>query len=326
MSDAEILLLQQEAIRQYGLNPSTSLSYSAGGGNIGAIPDTRLSASPAVTAGSPWPTPSAAVTITVNYQHAVQNRVANPFQNRGSTTYSSMSYPVYFDGTNNIRAMNWQDFNDTILTPAKDLLISDEGTNDVVYRAGTYTIHTSDNLANCTLVDANPIFTDTQADITGFSSGTLPEQQDQPVTVQNYYLHRFNALAGTNPFNFVPPVVMRLSDLNLQSMPTNLFQTLLANDMQYNVDFGIDYGSGTSTKYIQYRFHTTAGNGASSLTSTEDVRGSAMINTYTEVASTLNYLAYGNTYYAQNVPSGTPVAYATWNLVIGYVDNLGNRQ
>ena len=140
MSDAEILLLQQEAIRQYGLSPSTSLSYSAGGGNIGTIPDTRLSASPAVTAGSPWPTPSAAVTITVNYQHAVQNRVANPFQNRGPTAYGNMSYPVYFDGSNNIRAMTWQDFNDTILTPAKDLLITNEGTDDNLYRAGTYTI------------------------------------------------------------------------------------------------------------------------------------------------------------------------------------------
>ena len=29
MSDAEILLLQQEAIRQYGLNPSTTLTPSS---------------------------------------------------------------------------------------------------------------------------------------------------------------------------------------------------------------------------------------------------------------------------------------------------------
>ncbi len=323
MTDAEILLLQQEAIRIYGSNPSTSLSYDNGNGNLANIPDYRLQASEAAVGGAPWPTPGSATTVTVNYQHTLLNRVLAPFQNRGPTAYGAMSYPVYFDVDNNIRAMTWKDFNDTILTPAKDYLITNEGTDDNLYRAGTYTIHTTTSLTGCTLVDPNPIFTDTQADVSGFASGSIPEPQDQPVTVQNYYLHRFNPVDG---IDFVPPVITTLGDVNLQSMPSNLFQALVSNDMPYNVDYGVDYGN-TQTKFITYQYWPTSGAGAAALPgATADVRGSSMANTFTS-SQTIRYeQPYGGSYYSQSVPSGTPTAYTTWNLIISYIDGANNYQ
>lgn len=323
MTDAEILLLQQEAIRQYGLAPSTTLSYSNGAGNLTTIPDYRLQAGANATGSSPWPTPGSASTITVNYNHTLQERVGAAYTYRGGTTYENFSFPVYLDG-GDIKPMTWMDMQDTFFTPAKDYLITNEGTNDDLYRAGTYTIHTTNSLAGCTLVDANPIFTDTQADVTAFASGSLPEVQDQPTTVQNYYLHRFNPTAGVD---FVPPVVHKIDTNDLQSMPSSVVSTLWANDMKYNVDWGTNNTPTGQTKFITYQYVTTAGAGAGSLPGTvADVRGPSMTNTYTNTQTTRYEQPGGATYYSQNVPSGTPTSYATWNLIITYVDISGNYQ
>ena len=324
MTDAEILLLQQEAIRQYGLAPSTTLSYSNGGGNLATIPDYRLQASANVSSSSPWPTPSAATTITVNYDHALQEREEGgaPFPQRDANSYANFSYPLYFDG-GNLRAMNTQDFWDTIITPAKDYLITNEGTDDDLYRAGTYTIHTTTSLTGATLVDANPIFSDTQADITAFASGNLPESQDQSTTVQNYYLHRFNPVAGVD---FVPPVVHKIDTSDVQSLPSTMYSSLAKNQIRWNVDNGLSAG-GTQNKFMQYQFWPTAGAGAASLPGTfADARGSSMANTYTSAYIRRYEQPNSSTYYSQNVPTGTPTAYTTWNLIITYVDASANYQ
>ena len=326
MSDAEILLLQQEAIRQYGLNPSTTLTYSNGGGNLTNIPDYRLQAGALATGSSPWPSSAAATTVTVNNQHTLFARAltGHAFPQREANSYANFSYPVYLDGSN-VRAMTTDDFFDTIITPAKDYLITNEGTDDDLYRAGTYTIHTTNSLTGATLVDANPIFTDTQADITAFSAGSLPEVQDQPSTVQNYYLHRFDPVAGVD---FVPPVVQKIDTNDLQAIPSAQYSALAANLIRWNVDNGIDYSGGsTYTKYIVYQYTVTAGAGAAALPgTTTDVRGSSMANNYTSSSTVRTEQPNSTTYYAQTVPSGSPSAYSTWNLIIGYVDGGGSYQ
>ena len=43
-----------------------------------------------------------------------------------------------------------QDYFDTIITPAKDYLVSPDGSEDNLYRAGTYTIHTLSGLSGTT--------------------------------------------------------------------------------------------------------------------------------------------------------------------------------
>lgn len=326
MSDAEILLLQQEAIRQYGLNPSTTLTYSNGGGNLANIPDYRLQAGALATGSSPWPSSAAATTVTVNNQHTVQARALSgaAFPYREATGYANFSYPVYLDGSN-VRAMTTNDFYDTIITPAKDYLITNEGTDDNLYRAGTYTIHTTNSLTGATLVDANPIFTDTQADVTAFSAGSLPEVQDQPTTVQNYYLHRFDPVAGVD---FVPPVVHKIDTNDLQVMPSAQYSALAADQIRYNVDNGYDYSGGsTFTKYITYQYWTVAGTGAAALPgTTSDARGSSMANNYTSSSTVRTEQPNSTTYYSQTVPSGSPSAYSTWNLIIAYQDNGGTYQ
>ena len=58
-------------------------------------------------------------------------------------------------------------------------------------RGGTFRIHNSTSLSLNTLVDAAPVFTDTRADTSAYAAGSIPETQDQPFTVENYYLFNF---------------------------------------------------------------------------------------------------------------------------------------
>ena len=330
MTDAEILLLQQEAIRQYGLNPSTTLTYSNGGGNLANIPDYRLQASALAIAATPYPTPAGTSTVTVNNQHTVQARAlsGSAFPYRDANSYANFSYPVYLDN-GNVRAMTTNDFYDTIITPAKDYLITNEGTDDNLYRAGTYTIHTTNSLTGATLVDSNPIYTDTQADIAAFSSGSLPEFQDQPETVQEYFLHRFDPVAGVD---FVPPVVHKIDTNDLQVMPSAQYSALAADQIRYNVDNGYDYSGGsTFTKYISYQYWPIAGTGAAALPgTTSDARGSSMTNNIASSATTRTGQDQpdpnATQYYAQSVPSGAQTSYTTWNLIVAYTDNGGTYQ
>ena len=323
MSDAEILLLQQEAIRQYGLNPSVTLSYDASNGNLATIIDNRQIAGTLATGSSPWPTPAYGSNIAVNYNHTLLTNSADPFPQRGNQSYSNFSYPIYLDGTD-IKPMTTQDYFDTIITPAKDYLVSPDGSEDNLYRAGTYTIQTLSGLSGTTLVDANPIFTDTQADVSAFAAGILPETQDQPLTVQNYYLHRYNPVAE---IDFVPPVVVKIDTYDLQSMPSAEYSSLSANLIRWNVSNGVDYTNNvTRTKYLSYQYWPVSGAGSATLPSTADARGSSMANTLTTSQTQKLYQHDATTYYAQYVPEGAASAYTTWNLIIVYTDSTPTYQ
>ncbi len=325
MTDADILELQQETIRLYGLNPSVELSWDQNNGTLTTIPDTRSAAGPLATGSSPWPTPDPITTVTVNYQHTKLVTASVPvstFLLRESyPNYSNFSYPCYLDN-GNVKTMTLTDFMDTIITPAKDYLITNEGSFDNVYRAGTYTIHTTNSLSGATLVDVNPVFTDTQADITAFSAGSLPETQDQPLTAQNYYLHRFDPVTS---IDYTPPVVHKIDTNDLQALPSAGLADMFANCIRYSAVNGTDY-NGTTTKILTYDFQITSGTGATSLSSTSDARGSGMTNTITTNQIDRTEQPNSTTYYSQNVPTGVPSTESTWNLIIAYKDQTNTLQ
>ena len=324
MTDADILELQQETIRLYGNNPSVVLSWDQNNGTLTVMADLRAAAGPLATGSSPWPTAQSITQIAVNYRHVVltpANLTAASLLRESYPSYSNFSYPCYFDN-GNIKAMTLTDFMDTIITPAKDYLITNEGSFDNVYRAGTYTVHTTNSLSGATLVDVNPIYTDTQADISAFSSGGLPETQDQPVTAQNYYLHRFNPVAS---IDYTPPVVHKIDTNDLQALPTAGFVDMFSNAIRYSAVAGTDY-NGTTTKILTYDFQVTSGTNATSLSSTSDTRGSGMVNTITTSQFERQEQPNSTTYYSQNVPSGTPSAERTHHLIIAYKDETNTLQ
>ena len=138
---------------------SVALSVVSSGGSLSAINDTRKSAGAQSTSASGFPsegTTQEPQTVTVTYDKVTETRTAgSPTADTGKT------WPVYYNSSGQIQAMNLQDVKDTFLHPAIDLLTAGSTTTQ---QAGTYTIATSTTLAGATNVSTTPIFSDTRAD------------------------------------------------------------------------------------------------------------------------------------------------------------------
>ena len=112
-------------------------------------------------------------TVTVNYQRLNStNASLTPTADTGKT------WPVYYNSTGHIQAMNLQDVKDTFLHPAIDLLTAASTTTQ---QGGTYTISTSTSLAGATNVSATPIYSDTRANTAAYTAGGIGETLDQNV-------------------------------------------------------------------------------------------------------------------------------------------------
>ena len=186
-------------IYQYSQDPSVVLTVGSSG-NIGTINDTRKSAGAQSTSASSFPgegTTQEPQTVTVSY-----NKVTSTATGGTPTADTGKTFPVYYNSSGQIQAMNLTDVKDTFLHPAIDLLTSGStGTQ----QGGTYTVTTSSTAASgFTNVSTTAIFTDTRADTSAYSAGSIPETQDQPTTITNYYLHRVNGASAsyTEPYFF----------------------------------------------------------------------------------------------------------------------------
>lgn len=290
MTASDIVAIHREAVRLYGANPSVTLSYVASGGSLGAISDTRYQAGASATSISAFPTEATTAEpsqVTVNYDRvneAVAGLSAPPDTN-------NRAFPLYVDGSGNLRSMTLTDLLDTFIGPAINFLTTAGQTTD---QAGTYTIHTATSLSGATLISATPIFIDTRADLTLYTAAGIPEVQDQPITITSYYLFRINAATEAV---FARGMYMR-SDGNLQVFSKASFQSLLSNAVRY---FATQAGS-----RIDYLF------GTSSVGS----RGSGIVNT-NHTGVTGNYqtrLINNNDYRAQEFPNGTPATILTTYL------------
>ena len=164
MTSAEVNEIVSQTIYQYSLGPSVALSVVGSGGNIGSITDTRQQAGAMSTHNSSFPAESTTnepSTVTITY-----DKITKTTNSGSAPTDSGKTWPCYRTATNNIQAMSLQDIKDTFLHPAIDLLVSASLGTD---QGGTYHINTSNSIAGSTLVDATPIFVNTQADTLAYS-------------------------------------------------------------------------------------------------------------------------------------------------------------
>ena len=144
-------------------------------------------------------------------------------------------------------------------------------------------------MTGSTLVSATPVFTDTRADTSLYTAGAIPETQDQPTTITNYYLH---VVTGVLPETFINPPVFIDGSNNLKQYGTAdlgaLFQEYVRN-LVVNSSDGFE---------VKYNIDGSLGN----------ARGSAIVNTILSGGSG-NYqtrFAGGSDYRAQEFPDGTP--------------------
>ena len=292
MKSTDIASLQSLAVYYYSLNPSRTLTVVGSGGNLPSIDDTRLKAGAASTASGSFPSEATTAepsVVTVSYQ-----RITQASASVTTTSDTGKTFPVYWNGTK-VQAMTEQDFLDTFVYSAVNLLASGTTTSD---QAGTYFVSTSESVAGATLVSATPIFTDTRADTSLYTAGGIAETLDQPQTINNYYLHIINGVL-TAPTN--PPISIDASN-NLKQYSTAEIGALMG-------EFVRDQVVNSSTGYeIKYNIDGSLGT----------ARGSAIANTILTGGSG-NYqtrFVSGSDYRAQEFPDGTPATANTYTFKI----------
>lgn len=282
MSDTDIANIKAEMIRQYSLNPSTTIAVSAGAGNMGTINDTRYQAGAASSSISAFPSEATTAEpsqITVGYNNFV-GTFTNP---AAPVDTSNMAFPVYLTAAGHIQAMSLTDMRDTFVNDVITTLTTAATTTS---QGGTYRIHTATTLAGHTLISATPVFTDTRANEALYTAAGIPETLDQPTTITSYYLFRIDGAAeGTIP----TPLYIRSADNNLQQFTTANFQTILSNTVRY-------YASNIAGYTVNFALSTSATNS----------RGSGMANTDANGMSGQYNTLFVNTdlYYAQEFPIG----------------------
>jgi len=291
MKSTDIDKLLSLAVYYYSLNPSRTLSVVGSGGDLTSIDDTRLQAGAARTGTGSFPseatTPEPSV-VTVSYQ-----RIQTGTASVTAPTDSGKTYPIYWNGTQ-IQAMTQQDFIDTFIHPAINLLTAATTTSD---QAGTYHIATSTSVTGSTLVSSTPVFSDTRANTAAYTASGIAETQDQPTTITNYYLQKIDGVLPT--LSQIPFYIDSNNDIKQYSvaeigdlMGKWVRDKALNSTDGYTITYNID-GTGTA-------------------------RGSAMVNTRLTGGSG-NYqtrFVSANDYRAQEFPDGTPSTVNTYTFKI----------
>jgi len=280
-----------QIVYQYSLNPSVALSVVGSGGSLGTLNDTRLQAGASSTSVSAFPSEATTAepsTVTVNYSKIDQSTASIT-----PTTDTGKTWPVYYNSSGQIQAMNLTDVKDTFLHPAIDLLTAATTTTQ---QAGTYFISTSTSVAGATEVSGSStaVFTDTRADTSLYTASGIPETQDQPTTITNYYLHRVNG----SDTSYTLPLLIDSSD-QLQTYPEATFESLTQEWIRYTA------ASSTDGYSISYSFSTGTN------------RGSGMGDT--RLNGSGNYqtrFVNANDYRAQEFPNGSATTINTYYLKI----------
>jgi hypothetical protein len=289
MSSAMVSSIQSRCVYLYGGSPSVTVSQVASGGNISpTMTDTRKQAGAYGTRVDRFPTEAETAepgTVTVNYDRISQTvaSISTP------TDTNSKLYPAFYDGSGSIQAMSATDVFDTFITQAIGTLTDG---ND---RDGTYRIHTSTSLASHTLVSATPVFTDTRANTGAYTAGGIPETQDQPTTISNFYLMKTNQ--GSAPSITIP--VQINGDNDLQEYSSANFDAMLLAEIRHHT-------ANTTGSRIRYNVDGSGSN-----------RGSGMTNTILNGSG--NYqqrFVNANDYRAQEFPNGSAVTANTYRLKI----------
>jgi len=259
MTDTQIAQIKARMFWSYVSNPSVSLTVVNSGGNLGTITDTRLQAGEASTSVSS--TPTEAETAEPSIVNVAIARIQQTVASDPNPATTPTQYPAYYTADGNVRAMNLQDMYDTF---AEEVFNGGWTAADgstvfpSLLAAEIYTIHTTTSLTDYTAVpgpDSStiiPVFSDTRADTTQYSSAEIPEAQDQPTTIQNYYLLKKDVPA----LPALPSMVRVNTDGNVVAMTNAAIDTAIGAAIRYMIqaetgykiryEYGVN-GSGTGT-------------------------------------------------------------------------------
>ena len=291
MSTSMVTEIVKQSVYQYSLNPGVTLSVVGSSGTLAGMSDTRLQAGASTTDATNFDTAGETPdvsTVTVTY-----DKVSHSNASVSPTSDTGKTWPVYYNSSGQIQAMNLTDVKDTFLHPAIDLLASGSTGTD---QGGTYHVNASTSVSGSTLVSSTAIFTDTRANAAAYTAGGIGETRDQPTTINNYYLHK---ITGTNT-SFTAPYSID-SNNNIREYTDAAFQTLLQEWMRYTAasssdGYALSYNIGTS------------GSG--------NTRGTGMVDTKLNGSTYATRQVNTDDYRTQEFPSGSAVAQNTYFLRI----------
>ena len=304
MSATEITNIVNQAAALYLASPSVTLARSATNGTtnfLANMNDTRyISGAASRNTTGVWPAvttyPTEATTAEPSLLTIAWRRIS---QARGTQTLpvdtSSVRYPLYYidTGGNNfsLRAMNEQDFYDTFISPAINIVI---GTTYSKYK-----INTTTTLTDYTSLGS--IFVDTQANTAGMTAaeiGLAGTTQTDATTNATYYLMQRSGNYGA-PASYTPPAIVTTAG-NVDQPTAAEFNAILLANMKYAMT------------------NRTIGKVTYSIATTGTALGTAIVNKAMTTGGTGNYTTYAATaddYRAQEFPNGTVGTINTWRLV-----------
>lgn len=258
MTANQLTGLKKRARFTYSLNPSVRLANfidPTGGSNVGLIQmdNTNRIAGPYSLSSSAYPagTPTSVNTDTYN-------RIGIDSSQHSLATIDKLvdsndiGFPLYYDGSGNLRAMTDSDFIDTFIAPALNDYdgVTSTGDNDL---PGLYHISSSAtdsdgvNIAgplfrgrtgNPLYPDSgstnglNIIFSDEVPDVSLYTAGGIPEALEQNLTAVNYYLY-YGTSSGTFTEPYNPPAMAYNTSGDIYSADSAYFDRKLQDGMRW---------------------------------------------------------------------------------------------
>lgn len=288
--------VSQRIAYNYSLNTTVELSVVASGGNLGSITDNRMIAGTSTTRtaaqggfASAGNTPNISSILGGTYSRIEQTISGSPPALPTDTDLHR--FPIMRTDTAGVlQAMDLEDCYDFFIIPALAIITSGTVSNQA---GGAYHISTSSSVSGSTLVSATPVFVDTRANAAAYTAGGIGEVQDQPTTVNNYYLHKITPTPNTPLYT---PVYWDYNGGYLKDMPVSMIDDIFGPMIQ-NVAVN---GSGNVDQDLKIRYNI---NGAG------NTMGTVMADTRLSGSSTAGYtqrFVSTSDYRTQEFPNGTP--------------------
>lgn len=196
MNDLELADVHAEAKKFYLNNPPVQLTVVNSGGNLGNLSQSQVIAGAATNNSKSVNRnrPGGISVETINYSRVNQTKATPPFGANGNFDLTTLknnlgtNWPVYYNDSGNFEPFTDSDFLDTFANPVIQQLGA--ANSDPLYVIGESAGVVS---GRYTKVSNTPVYTDVIANLSAYSSGNLPENRRQSVTVQNWYLWKLKS-------------------------------------------------------------------------------------------------------------------------------------
>ena len=280
-----------------------NLTVVNSGGNLGSITDTRMQA------GASTSTTAAQGGFATSGNTPDISSITGGTYARINQTYSTPPpiptdtdlhrYPIMMNPTaGDLQSMDINDCVEFFIQPAVALITS--GTVSAA-AGGAYHISSSSSVSGSTLISSTPVFIDTRANAAAYTAGGIGETQDQPTTINNYYLHKITPAANTPSFM---PVYWNYTNSSFDEIPLSMFDDIFGPMIENMVVNGSGI-AGFNTK-ITYNINGS-GNTMGTVMADTRLSGSSASGYNQRFISTSDYRT-------QEFPNGTPTTVASHTL------------